>query len=377
MILRKGYIKSIEKALSRSRVTILSGPRQCGKTTLARHFLSQESPNYFDLEDPISLARLDEPMTALSGLKGLIVIDEIQRRPELFPVLRVLSDRKPLNATFLILGSALRQSSESLAGRMEIITMTGFNLAEIGVGNQEHHWLRGGFPLSYLAESDENSHAWRKNFLMAVVERDIPQIRSGIPSKVLFRFWTMIAHFHGQIWNAAPFARSMGVSAPTVRRYLDLLEGIFMVRQLQPWYANIKKRQVKAPKVYIRDSGLLHTFLGIGTQGNLLTHPSCGASWEGYVIEEALRAIQPEEAYFWATHNGAELDLFLVKNRKRLGLDVKRADAPRLTPSMRRAMTDLQLDKLWVIYPGDRRYSLAAGVDVLPLKNLLEINTLS
>lgn len=381
MIIRKEYIQSIEKALSRSRVTALIGPRQCGKTTLARHFVSEESPNYFDLEDPVSLARLDEPMTALSVLKGLIVIDEIQRRPELFPVIRVLADRSPLTATFLILGSAapdlLRQSSESLAGRMEIIRMTGFNVDEIGTDNQEKHWLRGGFPLSYLAVSDENSVAWRKNFMMAVVERDIPQFGTGIPSTSLFRFWTMIAHYHGQVWNASPFARSMGVSSPTVRRYLDLLEGVFMVRQLQPWHANLKKRQVKSPKVYIRDSGLFHTLLGIGTHESLMTHPSCGASWEGYVIEEALRAIQPEEAYFWATHNGAELDLFLIKNGKRLGIEVKRADAPRLTPSMRTAITDLHLDKLWVIYPGDRSYPLADGVDVLPLTKLMQIDTLS
>lgn len=377
MIIRKGHIQAVEIALSRSRVTALVGPRQCGKTTLARQFVAPESANYFDLEDPVSLARLDEPMTALAGLEGLIVIDEVQRRPELFPVIRVLADRNPLPSRFLILGSAapelLRQSSESLAGRMEMIKMTGFNLAEAGMDQQHRHWLRGGFPLSYLAETDENSLVWRKNFMQAVVERDIPQLGIGIPSAALFRFWTMLSHYHGQIWNAAPLARSMGVSDPTVRRYLDLLEGVFMVRQLQPWHANLKKRQVKAPKVYIRDSGLLHALLGIGNEGGLLTHPACGASWEGYVIEEALVAIKPEEAYFWATHNGAELDLLLIKNGRRLGLEIKRADAPRLTASMRTAMTDLQLDRLWVVYPGTRRYALTAGVEVLPLTELAEI----
>jgi predicted AAA+ superfamily ATPase len=375
MIPRKKSLQAIETSLERSQVTALIGPRQCGKTTIARLFVSPESPNYFDLEDPISLARLDEPITALANLKGLIVIDEIQRRPELFPVLRVLADRRPLPARFLILGSAapelLRQSSESLAGRLEIIRISGFNLVEVGVENQSQHWLRGGFPCSYLAVSDDNSLAWRKNFILTLVERDIPQLGINIPSIGLLRFWTMLSHYHGQIWNAAPIARSMGVSEPTVRRYLDLLEGVFMVRQLQPWHANLKKRQVKAPKIYLRDCGLLHYLLGLRNEGDLLTHPGCGASWEGYVIEEALSAIQPDEAYFWATHNGAELDLFMIKNGKRIGIECKRADAPRITPSMKIAMTDLKLDRLLVLYPGTRRYELAEGVEALPLTDLV------
>jgi uncharacterized protein len=375
MITRSAAIQAIDTSLARSRVTALIGPRQCGKTTLARQFVPPESLNYFDLEDPISLARLDEPMTALAGLTGLVVIDEIQRRPELFPVLRVLADRDPLSARFLILGSAapelLRQSSESLAGRLEIIRISGFSLKEVGRENQPLHWLRGGFPCSYLAASDEDSLAWRKNFALTLVERDIPLLGIGILAQALLRFWTMLAHYHGQVWNAAPPARSLGVSEPTVRRYLDLLEGVFMVRQLQPWHANLKKRQVKAPKVYLRDSGLLHHLLGIRSEGDLLAHPGCGASWEGYVIEEALSAIQPDEAYFWATHNGAELDLLLVKNGTRIGLECKRADAPRITPSIRIAMADLELDRLLVIYPGNRRYSLAERVEALPLSELI------
>lgn len=375
MLTRKATIQSIDTALARSRVTALIGPRQCGKTTLARQYVPPESLNYFDLEDPVSLARLDEPMTALAGLTGLVVIDEIQRRPELFPILRVLADRTPLPARFLILGSAapelLRQSSESLAGRLEIIRMSGFSLPDVGRDKQELHWLRGGFPCSYLATTDEDSLAWRKNFALTLVERDIPQLGFQLPAQALLRFWTMLAHYHGQIWNAAPPARSLGVSEPTVRRYLDLLEGVFMVRQLQPWHANLKKRQVKAPKVYLRDSGLLHHLLGIRSAGDLLTHPGCGASWEGYVIEEALSAVRPDEAWFWATHNGAELDLLMIKDGKRIGLECKRADAPRVTPSMRIAMVDLELDRLLVIYPGRRRYPLADKMEALPLAELV------
>ena len=375
MISRTHSKAQLEIALSRSRITLLIGPRQCGKTTLARQFVPCDSANYFDLEDPVSLARLEEPMTALAPLTSLVVIDEVQRRPELFTILRVLADRQPLPARFLILGSAapelLRQSSESLAGRMEIVTMSGFSLAEAGIELQSlRHWLRGGFPLSFLAESDNDSIAWLKSFTLTLVERDIPQLGIGVPAAMLFRFWTMLAHCHGQIWNAAPPARSLGVSEPTVRRYLDLLEGVFMVRQLQPWHANLKKRQVKSPKVYFRDSGVLHHLLGIRSERELLNHPACGASWEGYAIEEAIRVVSPDESYFWATHNGAELDLLLVKNGLRIGIEFKRSDAPRLTPSMRTSLTDLELDRLVVIYPGIRRYSLAEGVEVLPLVEL-------
>lgn len=371
MIARTLPHRQVETALLRSRITLLVGPRQCGKTTLARQFVPSDSPNYFDLEDPISLARLDEPMTALAPLTGLVVIDEIQRRPELFPVLRVLADRQPLPARFLILGSAapelLRQSSESLAGRIELISMSGFSLNETGGNQQLRHWLRGGFPCSYLAASDIDSFAWLKSFAMTLVERDIPQLGIGVPTAMLMRFWTMLAHCHGQVWSAAPPARSLGVTEPTVRRYLDLLEGVFMVRQLQPWHANLKKRQVKSPKVYFRDTGLLHQLLGIRSEAELLNHPASGASWEGYAIEEAIRVVVPDETYFWATHNGAELDLLVVKNGHRIGIECKRSDAPRLTTSMRIAMTDLELDSLIVIYPGTRRYPLSESVEVVPL----------
>ncbi len=374
MILRNTAHNAIVTALERSRIVALLGPRQCGKTTLARQFVSPDSTAYFDLEDPLSLARLDEPMTALRDLSGLVVIDEVQRRPELFPILRVLADRTPLPARFLILGSAapdlLRQSSESLAGRMETVPMSGLSIADVGRPAHQVHWLRGGFPLSFLATSDTNSVAWRKSFIQTLLERDIPSFGLGTPAPTLFRFWTMLAHYHGQVWNAAEPARSLGIGETSVRRYLDLLEGVYMVRQLRPWHENLKKRQVKSPKVYIRDSGLLHQLLGIRTLPELLSHPKCGASWEGYVIEEIISTVQPDEVYFWATHAGAELDLLLFKDGRRLGVEIKRADAPRLTPSMRTALEDLRLDRLMVIYPGERRYTLSEQVEVVPLMEL-------
>ena len=376
MIQRQVLSQQIKVALSRSRVAALIGPRQCGKTTLARQFVAVDSANYFDLEDPVSLARLDQPMTALQGLRGLVVIDEIQRRPDLFPVLRVLCDRTPLPAHFLILGSAspdlLRQSSESLAGRLETVTMSGFSLAEVGAEAQAQHWLRGGFPLAFLASSDEASAVWRKSFVQAFLERDLPQFGITIPAQTLLRFWTMLAHYHGQVWNAAELGRSLGVSQPTVNRYLDTLAGFFMVRQLQPWHANLGKRQIKACKVYFRDSGILHHLLGIRSQHDLLLHPKLGASWEGYAVEETLEAVAPDEAYFWGTHNGAELDLLLIKDGRRVGVECKRVDAPRLTPSMHIALEDLALDHLVVIYPGTRAYSLAERVTVVPLARLAQ-----
>lgn len=376
MLQRPALLHRVRTALERSRVVVLLGPRQCGKTTLARELVEVNSPHYFDLEDPVSLAHLDEPMTALRDLRGLVVIDEVQRRPELFPILRVLADRQPLPARFLVLGSAspelLRQSSESLAGRLEMVMMTGFGLAEVGAEVQARHWLRGGFPLSFLARAETDSLVWRKNFIQTFLERDLPQAGITTPTIALLRFWTMLAHYHGQIWNAAEPARSLGVSEPTVRRYLDLLSGMFMIRQLPPWHANLKKRQVKAPKIYFRDTGLLHQLLGIRSEQDLLSHPKCGASWEGYVIEEALQTLEPDEAYFWATHNGAEIDLVLLKNGRLLGVECKRMDAPRLTPSMRIALEDLNLERIAVVYPGTKRYPLAERVEVVPLEALVD-----
>ncbi len=374
MIQRSIYLDAIRIALARSRVVALIGPRQCGKTTLARTFLSEDSLNYFDLEDPASLMRLTEPMTALGNLKGLIVIDEVQRRPDLFPVLRVLVDREAFAGHFLLLGSAsgdlLRQSSETLAGRMETCIIRGFDLAELNYPEPEQHWRRGGFPRSYLAAKEADSLAWRKQFIQTLLERDFPQWGVRIPSAALWRFWTLLAHYHGQIWNAAELARAMGVSELTVRRYLDLLTDAFMVRQLQPWYANIKKRQVKSPKIYLRDSGLLHQLLGIHTDKALLVHPKVGASWEGYVIEEILAVVKPDEAYFWATHQGAEIDLVLRKNGHLFGVECKRTDTPKMTPSMATALTDLQLERIAVVYPGEKFFPLVPQVEAIPVQQL-------
>ncbi|MEI2613108.1 MAG: ATP-binding protein [Candidatus Promineifilaceae bacterium] len=372
---RSGIRQEIETALGRSRVVTLLGPRQSGKTTLARQFVSPDSLNYFDLEDPISLARLDQPMLALRDLQGIVVIDEIQRRPDLFPILRVLVDRTPLPARFLVLGSAapelLRQSSESLAGRMEMIALSGFSLPEVGAAALPLHWLRGGFPLSYLAPTEANSLAWRKNFIQTILERDLPQLGIGLPTAMVFRFWSMLAHYHGQTWNAAEPARSLGVSETSVRRYLDLLEQVFMIRQLPPWHVNMQKRQVKSPKIYFRDTGLLHYLLGIHSVPDLMTHPKLGASWEGYALEEIIKAFKPDAAFFWATHGGAELDLLLQTGGQKVGIECKRVDAPRLTRSMQVALTDLELDHLFVVYPGEQTYPLAEKITAIPLLKMV------
>lgn len=374
MIKRAGLINHIKKALRRSRVVALLGPRQCGKTTLAREFLAAGQRNYFDLEDTDDLQRLDDPKPELSGLRGLVVIDEIQRRPELFPLLRVLSDRRPLPARFLILGSAsphlLKQSSESLAGRIETVPMAGFSIQEVGYAKQRTHWLRGAFPPSFLARSDENSFAWRKQFVQTFLERDVPQMGFNIAAPMFRRFWTILAHIHGQVWNAADPAASLGVSQPTVRKYLDHLDHLLMVRQLQPWHENLGKRQVKAPKIYVRDSGLLHLLLGIRTEKEFRDHPKRGASWEGYVIEELFKQFRPDDSYFWATHNRAELDLLFIKNGKKTGFEIKLSDRPGLTPSMRIALHDLKLERLYVIYPGERSIRLASKIELVAFRDL-------
>jgi len=352
----------------------LVGPRQSGKTTLARTLVPAGSANYFDLEDPADLARLAEPLTALQPLRGTVVIDEIQRKPDLFPILRVLADRRPIPARFLVLGSAspglLRQSSESLAGRLEIVEVGGFELAELGAGVLDRHWRRGGFPRSYLARTEADSWTWRRQFVQTFLERDVPQLGIGIAAPALLRFWIMAAHYHGQVWNHAEPARSLGVSEMTVRRYLDALTGVFMMRQLQPWHENLGKRQIKSPKIYVRDSGLLHQLLGIRTAADLLRHPKLGASWEGYVLEQVLSGLSPDGAYFWGTHGGAELDLLLFRKGRRYGVEIKRADAPRITPSMRSALDDLKLHRLAVIYPGPRRYTVAPGVTAVPVHTI-------
>lgn len=374
MIDRSSILGQLQTALDRAQVVVLTGPRQCGKTTLARRLLSEDSVSYFDLEDPASLARLDEPRTALEPLRGLVVIDEVQRRPDLFPVLRVLADRRGRPARFLILGSAsgdlMRQSSESLAGRLERVTIGGFTLGELPPGSTPDLWLRGGFPLAYLAATDTDSVSWRKHFIQTLLERDLPQWGVRVPAAALLRFWTMVAHYHGQTWSSAEPARALGVNPVTCRRYLDLLTDALVIRQLQPWHANLAKRQVKSPKVYVRDSGLLHQLLGLGTAKELLDHPKVGASWEGFAIEQILATEPHDEAWFWATHQGAEIDLLLRRGDRLLGVECKRADAPRVTPSIRIALADLGIDRIAVVYPGGRRYALADQVEAVPLASL-------
>lgn len=364
------------RALDESPVVALLGPRQCGKTTLARRIArAREGPvERFDLEDPVDLARLDAPLMALEDLRGLVVIDEIQRKPQLFEILRVLADRPRRRARFLVLGSAsphlVRGVSETLAGRVQFVEMAGFDLTEVRAERFRELWLRGGFPTSFLAATEARSLAWREGFIRTFLERDVPQLGISIPAVTLRRFWTMVAHYHGQIWNSAELARSLSTSEPTARRYLDILAGAYVVRQMPPWFENIAKRQVKAPKVYIRDSGLLHALLSLRTRRSLMGHPKYGASWEGFALEQVLSVARPPEAYFWGTHGGAELDLFFVTDGKRLGFEFKCSDAPRLTKSMRVAVEDLRLDRLLVVYPGRRSYRLERKVEALSILDI-------
>ena len=382
MLARKDLQETVRKALGRSRGVVLRGPRQSGKSTLAQQFLSRESPNYFDLEFPPHVQRLAEPAQTLLNLTGLVVIDEVQLKPGLFPLLRTLMDRTNAPGQYLLLGSAspslLRQAGESLLGRVETVEVAGFELREIvaqsGHFNQDEVtrlWLRGGFPRSYLAATDEDSLAWRTHAISGHVNIDMPQFGINIAAPAMLRFWTMLAHYHGQVWSAAPSAQSLGVSEPTIRRYLDTLTQTLMIRQLQPWHQNLGKRQVKAPKIYFRDTGLLHALMGIQTIAALVTHPQCGASWEGFALEQVLRIAKPDEAFFWATHQGAELDLLMLRGEQRIGVEFKRADAPKVTPSMRIAMNDLKLDSLYVVYPGLHRYPMGEGVEAVPLWSVL------
>ena len=380
MIHRHQHLKALERLLRDSPVVALLGARQAGKTTLARQLAQRRKGpvHVFDLESSADVARLADPLLALSPLKGLVVLDEVQRRPELFPTLRVLADRRPRPARFLVLGSAspglLRQSSESLAGRVAYYELPGLSLAETGTRNIDLLWLRGGFPLSFTARSHAASQRWRRDFVRTFLERDIPQLGIAIPSAMLERFWSMLAHYHAQTWNGSELARAFGVSHHVMRRYLDVLEATFMVRALKPWSANLGKRQVKAPKVYVRDSGLLHRLLDIGTRDELERHPKVGASWEGFVIENLIRTIGADErqCYFWATHSGAEIDL-LVQRRGRLrGFEVKRTSSPAVTRSMRSAAADLDLRSLDVIHAGEETFPLAKGIRAVAAARMLD-----
>lgn len=369
-------IERIRRAFSVHPVAALTGPRQCGKTTLAREIAARTGRStYFDLEEASSRRRLATPEHTLGQLEGLVVIDEVQRSPALFETLRVLVDRPDNAARFLLLGSAspslVRGVSESLAGRVGLVDLAGFDLGEVTSARWRRLWLRGGFPRSYLTSQD-GSVIWRRNFVRTFLERDLPQLGITIPAERLRRFWTMIAHYHGQTWNAAEFARSLGTSEGTARNYLDILAGAFMVRVLPPWFENIRKRQVKSPKTYVRDTGVLHTLLGLGDDDEVAGHPKVGASFEGFAIEQLLMAFDVQDAYFWGTHGGAELDLLVLHRGARYGFECKFADAPGPTRSMRVALRDLTLDHLWIVYPGTEAYSLDEQISVLPISGVQE-----
>lgn len=372
---RSALLARVRSLLKESPVVALLGARQSGKTTLARQVLgATKLGQRFDLEDPRDLQRLAQPMTALEGLRGLVVIDEVQRAPELFPILRVLADRRPIRARFLVLGSAapelLAQASESLAGRIRFVELPGFSLEEIGAKHVRRRLLRGGFPSSYLARSDATSFGWREDFVRTFIERDLGMLATIRSPANLRRLWTMLAHRHAQVWNGAQLAGALGEAYPTVKRHVDLLTSALVVRQLQPWLPNLGKRLVKSPKVYIRDSGLLHALLGIRTFTELEGHPSIGAAWEGLVLEEIMVHAPERELFFWSTHAGAELDFLWRRGRQSVGIEAKWSDAPSLTKSMHVALADLALAELWVAYPGPRAYRLAPRVEVVPLGEL-------
>jgi predicted AAA+ superfamily ATPase len=380
MLYREQELSELAGLIKRHRVVGIIGARQVGKTTLAEAYMRtvSEPCHWFDLENPEDEARLREPMLALKKLSGLVVIDEVQRHPDLFPILRVLADRKPNPARFLILGSAspelLRQGAESLAGRIFYHELGGFSLGEVGAENADRLWIRGGLPLSFLAETEQGSFETRTGYIRTFIEKDLPQLGINVAAATMRRFWTMLAHYHGQTWNSSELARSFGVADTTVRNYLDQLTSALVVRQLQPWHANISKRQVKSPKVYIADSGIFHALLNLPEGADVESHPKCGASWEGFVMNQLIRHLgaRPEECHFWATHAGAELDLLIVRGRRRLGFEIKRTAAPTVTPSMRHALTDLQLGKLEVIHAGEHTFPLTGQIRAVALADILK-----
>lgn len=376
MIQRPAYTNSLEQAIQRNPVTSLLGPRQCGKTTLARLLETKFNASFFDLESYQDLNRLQNPELVLGSLKGLVIIDEIQEKPELFKVLRVLADKPDRRSRFLILGSAsphiIKKASESLAGRTEFVELSGFNFIETGKDHIQDLWIRGGYPRAYLAGSMDESTHWRESFIRTFLERDIPQLGIKIPAVSMRRFWTMLAHYHGQTLNASEIGRSLGITDKTIKTYLDILTGTFMMRQLQPWHENLSKRQVKAPKIYFTDSGLLHQLLTVTDMHSLLGHPKLGASWEGFAIEQAIRIPNIGDAYYWATYSGAELDLMFLYDGKRYGMEFKFNEAPKVTKSMRVACKDLNLTHLWVIYPGEHAYPVEDKISVLPLSRITD-----
>ncbi len=368
---RRQLVERVDAALRRQPVCVLLGPRQCGKTSLARRIAARRKAHWFDLETAAGFRALENPEQALSDLDGLVIIDEAQRRPELFTALRPLVDRPGHRTRFLLLGSVspelVRGVSESLAGRAHYLEMSGFSLREVGAKNIRRLWLRGGYPPAYLAHSAEESLRWREDLMRSVVERDLPQLGIRIAPAALTRFWQMVAHLHGQLWNGSELARSLSVTEPVVRRYLDVLSGAFVLRALPPWFENIAKRQYKTPKVYVRDSGLFHALLGIATHQDLSSRPQLGFSWDGFVVESLIGAAPEAQPYFWRTQGGAELDLLLMRRGKRVGFELKEGDAPGMTKSLHAALSDLSLARAYIVYPGQNRYRVHEKVEVVPV----------
>lgn len=374
---RRVAVATLQRALDRAPVVLLTGPRQAGKTTLSRVTAGSPPENTFDAENPTDIARLADPMLALSGLRGLVTIDEAQRLPGLFPVLRVLVDRPEMRAQFLILGSAspdlVGLASESLAGRVELVELAGLSVRDVGSDQADRLWLRGGLPPSFTASSDEDSRAWREGYISTFLERDLAQLGVRIPASTMRRAWTMIAHYHGQTWNGAELARSLDVAETTARRYLDALTDALIVRQLTPWFANISKRQRRSPKVYVRDTGLLHNLLGLDNRFVLDGSPKLGASWEGFVVEQLAAVLAPSPLYYWRTQHGAELDVYVQLAGRPYGFEIKRTSAPSMTRSMQTAMSDLQLHRLAVVYPGAHRFPLSDKTVAIPAGQLLAL----
>lgn len=377
-LFRPEYEAEISLSMAANPVTAILGPRQCGKTTIARKLAAENSSVFFDLEDPDDFELLkNSAKQILSQQTGLVVIDEVQRLPELFPLLRVLADQQNVDRKFLLLGSAspelMRNSSETLAGRIGFVDLTGFRLDEVGIENLSALWLRGGFPRSYLADDDQQSYQWRQDFIRTFLERDLNLLGFNLSAPMMRRFWMMLAHYHGQIWKASEFARSLGVSEPTVKSWLDILTGAYMVRQIQPWFENLQKRQVKAPKIFIRDSGLLHALLSMPDH-EIQTNPKLGASWEGFTIEQIINRLKSRDYYYWRTHAGLELDLMVLKNGKRLGFEIKYSETPKVTRSMHQIIDDLKLDQFYIVYQGKHRLALEEKIQLLPVNGIVNEN---
>lgn len=376
-IQRSELLSEVRRALRENPVCALLGPRQCGKTTLAMQLKTTGATHLFDLETNQGRARLADPELTLGPLRGLIIVDEVQRLPSLFETLRPLADRRGIRAKFLLLGSAspeiVRGVSETLAGRIGFVRMGGFSLKETGFAKADALWLRGGFPRSFLAVGNAASLRWRNDFIDTFLERDLPALGVRSPAETLRRFWTMTAHYHGQIWNSLELSRSLGVAEATIRSYLDTMTGAFVLRRLSPWFANIGKRQVKSPKVYVRDSGLLHALLNLENLRALESHPKLGASWEGFALEQVLSVVGERDAYFWSTHSGAELDLLLMRHGKLYGIEFKRSSAPSMTKSLHSAFESLDLTRAWIVYPGSERYPVGKKTDALPLADIWDV----